>query len=296
MNKKPTKRANEPPIKYKTIKLNGQRIRIASCRLDPKGKSQTPILVFNGIGASAEMLEPFFLAIKHPVLSIDMPGVGGTSLRLKPQRMGDLATLAADVLTELSIDKVYAMGISWGGGLAQQFAYQHEKRCSKLILAATSTGNLMAPPKLSVLLRMATPLRYYSAGFFKRNAGSIYGGDFRKNKSLTSKHSKAMAPPSMSGYMYQLFAAAGWTSLFWLHKLKQKTLIMAGNDDPIIRPCNSKILASRIPNSTLKTFNCGHLFILTRLKESVQAITDFLADIDVSKLVKNSKQATAKPK
>lgn len=239
MSKQIPTRANEPPVKYRTLKIEGQRIRIASCRLDDK-ISKTPILLFNGIGASAELLEPFFLAIKYPVLTIDMPGVGGSSLRLKPQRMKHLAELAKNVLDELKIEKIHAMGISWGGGLAQQFAYQYEERCTKLILAATASGNLMAPPKLSVLLRMATPLRYYSSGFFKRNAGKLYGGDFRKNKSLTSKHSKAMAPPSMGGYLYQLFAAAGWTSLFWLHKLKQKTLIMAGDDDPIIRPINSK--------------------------------------------------------
>ena len=129
---------------------------------------------------------------------------------------------------------------------------------------------------------MATPLRYYSNDFFKKIAGDIYGGDFRHDKNLTKRHSKSMAPPSLSGYLYQMYAAIGWTSLFWLHRLKQRTLVMAGSDDPIIRPINARILAARIPSSTLETFDCGHLFLLTRLDESVQSITNFLLSVDSS--------------
>ena len=33
---------------------------------------------------------------------------------------------------------VDVMGVSWGGGLAQQFAFQHPKRVGRLVLAATS--------------------------------------------------------------------------------------------------------------------------------------------------------------
>lgn len=268
----------ERPIRYQTLNLGEHHIRVTTCRLRD-AKEQTPLLIFNGIGASAEMLEPLLLAIGRPVLTFDMPGVGGSSLQLLPRRMSQLAELATEVLDLLDINSVHVMGISWGGALAQQFAYQYDDRCDGLILAATATGHLMVPPKPTVLLRMATPLRYYSSGFFKKIAGEIYGGDFRHDKKLTSKHSKAMAPPTVSGYLYQLYAATGWTSLFWLHRLKQETLIMAGDDDPIVRPINSRILASRIPRSTLKTFDCGHLFILTRLEASVNAITDFLERI-----------------
>ncbi len=273
----------EYPVRYRIVKVGDHHIRVAGCRL-PDAKTQTPLLIFNGIGASAEMLEPLLLEIGLPVLTFDMPGIGGSSPQLLPRRMSQLATLATRVLDALKIPFVHVMGISWGGGLAQQFAYQYGDRCSGLILAATTTGHLMVPPKLSVLLRMATPLRYYSSRFFKKIAGDIYGGDFRRDRQLTTTHSRAMAPPTISGYVYQLYAAMGWTSLFWLHRLKQETLIMAGTDDPIIRPINAQILASRIPNSTLKTFDCGHLFILTRMQESVLAIRDFLSETNDASL------------
>jgi len=271
----------ERPIRYQTLDLVDHQIRVVTCRMRD-AEEQTPLLIFNGIGASAELLEPLLLAVGRPVLTFDMPGVGGSSLQLVPRRMSQLASLAIKVLDALDIGSVHAMGISWGGGLAQQFAYQYDDRCTGLILAATGTGHLMVPPKLTVLLQMATPLRYYSAGFFRKIAGDIYGGDFRHDKKLVKQHSKFMAPPSVTAYLYQLYAAYGWTSLFWLHRLKQKTLVMAGSDDPIIRPVNARILAARIPSSTLETFDCGHLFLLTRLEESVESITKFLLSIDAN--------------
>ena len=134
----------------------------------------------------------------------------------------------------------------------------------------------MVPPRPSVILRMATPLRYLSAGYFKGIAGAIYGGDFRKDSALTERHSRRMAPPSMIGYLNQLWALAGWTSVFWLHRITQPTLVMAGDDDPIIPLVNARLLARLIPNAQLEVFDCGHLFLLTRLERSVTTLERFL--------------------
>ena len=41
------------------------------------------------------------------------------------------------------------------------------------------------------------------------------------------------------GYYYQLMAGLGWTSLPWLPKLRPPTLILAGDDDPIIPLVNA---------------------------------------------------------
>ena len=71
-------------------------------------------------------------------------------------------------------------------------------------------------------------------------------------------------------------AGAGWTSVHWLHGLTQPTLIMAGVDDPLIPLANAKLMRCLIPHSTLKTFDCGHLFLLTRARESARAIEAFL--------------------
>jgi poly(3-hydroxyoctanoate) depolymerase len=71
---------------------------------------------------------------------------------------------------------------------------------------------------------------------------------------------------------------AGWTSVHWLHLIRQPTLVMAGDDDPIVPMVNARLLARLIPNARLEVFDCGHLFLLTRLQRSVAVIEAFLAE------------------
>jgi len=263
-------------IVYGFRSLGGDRLRVA--RTAPPGASGPPLLVFNGIGASAELLEPLLQTLGIATVTFDLPGVGASRPSVLVRRLSGYAQLARELLDDLGIERVHVLGVSWGGGLAQQFARQHGDRVERLILAATSTGHLMVPPRPSVLLRMATPLRYLSAGYFKRVAGGIYGGDFRTDEALAERHVRRMAPPTVVGYLNQLYALAGWTSVHWLHTLKQPTLVMAGDDDPIVPLVNARVLARLIPNARLETFDCGHLFLLTRLARSVATIEAFLGE------------------
>ena len=265
----------EMEMKISHVEVGGQRLRLAAT--EPRGASSTPLLLLNGLGASLELLEPFTAALRGTrTIAFDLPGVGGSSRPRMLRRLGGLARLVHDLLDLLGEEQVDVLGVSWGGALAQQFALQHPERCRRLVLAATSTGQLMVPALPHVLLRMMTPMRYASSGYFRRIAGSIYGGDFRHDRELVRRHAKLMAPPSMRGYLSQLYALSGWTSLFRLHRIRQPTLVMAGADDPLIPKVNAEILAAGIPNARLATFDCGHLFLLTRTEQVVEVLDDFL--------------------
>jgi pimeloyl-ACP methyl ester carboxylesterase len=54
-------------------------------------------------------------------------------------------------------------------------------------------------------------------------------------------------------------AALGWTSLPWLPKLQPPTLILAGDDDPIIPLANARIMHRLIRRSELHVYRGGHL-------------------------------------
>jgi poly(3-hydroxyoctanoate) depolymerase len=264
-------------VEHNFYDIGADRLRVASTA--PPHASGPPLLIFNGIGASADLLEPLMLAMTSAAtLTFDLPGVGASSASPLPlRRLPGFARLARDLLDTLGIEQVHVMGVSWGGGLAQQFTRQYPERVQRLVLAATSTGHLMVPPRPSVMLRMATPLRYLSAGYFKAIAGNIYGGDFRKDTEFTEHYVRRMAPPSLVGYVNQLWALTGWTSAFWLHRIAQPTLVMAGDDDPIVPLVNARLLARLIPNAELEIFDCGHLFLLTRLERSVATLERFLS-------------------
>jgi poly(3-hydroxyalkanoate) depolymerase len=262
-----------------TISVLGFSIRVATTLVS---EPRRPLLLFNGIGASIELVAPFTEAMRRvgiPCLVFDIPGVGGSERTLKPYRFSDLAKLANAILDESGIHgSVDVLGVSWGGALAQQFAKDFPDRCARLVLAATSAGAVMVPGRLGVILNMVSPRRYTDPDFMARAAGSLYGGDLRDQPGLSDLLLRGTEPPSKIGYIMQLLAGAGWTSIHWLRRVRQPVLVMIGKHDPIVPPINGRILAALLPNARLVEIDCGHLFMLTRPDQVAAIIDSFLQD------------------
>jgi len=234
-------------IEVRQVLIGGQSLQVA---IRHGAGNQPPLLMFNGIGANWELAKPFLEALTHTTAIIfDVPGVGGSPVPSVPYRPSTLARLAAGLVAELGHSEIDVAGVSWGGGVAQQFAHQYPKLCRRLVLAATSPGAIMVPAGPSVLWKMATPRRYTDKDYMSKVAPEIYGGDFRKNPSLIGAHASAMRGARNLGYFYQLLAMTGWTSLPWLWSLPQPTLILMGSDDPLVPPINGRILALLIANA-----------------------------------------------
>ena len=140
----------------------------------------------------------------------------------------------------------------------------------------------MVPARPSVLWKMATPRRYTDKDYMRKVGPQIYGGAFRQNPSLIGLHASAMHGAGNLGYLYQLLAMTGWTSLPWLWSLPQPTLVLMGRDDPLVPVINGRILARLIPNARLRLIDDGHLFMVTQPKETAALIEAFLADRSVS--------------
>ena len=241
-------------------------------------KARLPLLLFNGIGANIELVEPFLDALDGiEAVIFDMPGVGGSPAPALPYRPWMLARLSARLLDQLGHERVDVLGVSWGGALAQQFAFQQAKRCRRLVLAATSPGHLMVPGKLTVLLKMATPRRYKDPDYMNQIAGEIYGGALRGSPELARNHLRHVRWSSDYGYYLQLVAGFGWSSLPWLRLLAQPTLVMAGTDDPLVPVANGRMLARLIPHARLVTIDDGHLFLVTSAGKSAKIISEFLS-------------------
>jgi poly(3-hydroxyalkanoate) depolymerase len=267
---------NVGDIEVRTINVGDQPLRVVIKR---GSKVRPPLLLFNGIGANWELAKPFLLALSEiEAIIFDIPGVGGSPLPSLPYRPSTMARLAARLVDQLGYSQVDVAGVSWGGGLAQQFAHQYRGKCRKLVLAATSPGVIMAPGRLSVLWNLVTPRRYLDKNYMREIAPKIYGGEFRRDPDLIARHAQSMSGASSLGYLYQLLAIAGWSSLPWLWRLDLPTLILSGSDDPIVPSINGKILASIMPNARLEIIDDGHLFMVTRPKETAARIEKFLAE------------------
>jgi poly(3-hydroxyalkanoate) depolymerase len=260
--------------------VDGRGLRVA---VRP-GTSSVPLLVCNGIGTPLEALAPFTGALDPAitVVRFDVPGVGGSPAPRLPYTVPRLAALAGRMMDELGYGRFDVLGISWGGGLAQQLALQNPRRCRRLVLAATSTGSLMVPARPRVLLHLASPRRHRDPAHAARIAGTIYGGALRRDPELATPLAAAThaAPASRRGYLYQLAASAAWTSLPWLRFVRQPTLILAGDDDPIIPLVNARLMATLLPDARLRVYPDGHLGLLTRVAELAPLVSDFLLAVE----------------
>jgi poly(3-hydroxyalkanoate) depolymerase len=260
----------------RTVAVGSQQLRVA---VRPGDGTRTPLLLANGLGASLELLQPFVDALDPAVevIRYDAPGVGGSPLPRVPYRLPRLARLVAGLLDRLGYGAVDLLGISWGGGLAQQFALCHRDRCRRLVLAATATGTLMVPGRPWVLARMATPRRYLDPGYAERVAADLYGGTIRADpgRARALLHDRTRVGPRR-GYLYQLAAGAGWTSLPLLPWIRQPTLLLAGDDDPIVPLVNARIMRRLLPDAELHVYHGGHLGLLTEAAELAPVVDRFL--------------------
>ena len=267
----------------RTVAVGNQLVRVAvrrSRRALRTRAAEVPLLLINGIGASLELLQPFVdqLDPALEVIRFDVPGVGGSPLPATPYRFTGLCRLISDLLAELGHDRADVLGISWGGAVAQHFAAFQRARCRKLVLVSTATGMIMVPARPSVLARMATPRRYTDRGYLATVAGDLYGGSARADPSLiTATMNAHNRVGSQRGYLYQLTAGLGWTSVPFLPLLQQPTLIMSGDDDPIIPLANARMMHKLIPNSELHVFHGGHLALVTEAAQLAPVVSQFLA-------------------
>jgi pimeloyl-ACP methyl ester carboxylesterase len=78
------------------------------------------------------------------------------------------------------------------------------------------------------------------------------------------------------GYYYQLAASSGWSSLPFLRLIRQPTLVIAGDDDPLIPSVNARVMARFIPDATLHLYRGGHLAMITEAPEFAPVVERFL--------------------
>jgi len=265
----------------RSIVVAGRQLRVAVRRGDG---TRAPLLLFNGIGASLDLLQPFVDALDPAleVIRFDVPGVGGSPLPVRPYRFTGLCRLTAQMLTMLGYDEaVDVLGISWGGGVAQHFAITARRRCRRLVLVSTATGAIMVPARPAVLVQMITPRRYLDPGHLQRVAPTLYGGTARDDPQwvTTMMHAQSRVG-SPRGYLYQLAAGVGWTSLPFLPLLRQPTLVLSGDDDPLIPLANARLLRRLIPNARLHVYHGGHLSLVTEAAELAPVVDTFLTAAD----------------
>lgn len=259
-----------------------QRARVGSLslRYSMSGTEGRPLLLVNGLGANVEMWAPLrrSLGARHTI-AFDAPGTGGSSTPLRPLTMRELGTVTLGLLDALGYAEVDVLGYSFGGAIAQEMARAAgTDRIRRLVLAATTCGWGAVPGNPIALLALLTPARYYFGSATAAVTSLI--GDGSLHDFATADSARLHRPPDPLGYWWQVLAAAGWSSLPWLHRIRVPTLVVAPDRDRLVRASTAALLARRIPGAQLEVVRgASHFFLLREDTRSVAStITAFLDD------------------
>ena len=134
--------------------LHGHRL-VARIAGDSGDTGRPVLLMVHGLGGSSETWHDVLpgLAQRYTVVAPDLLGHGESDKPRHDYSLGAHANVLRDLMIAIGVERATVIGQSLGGGIAMQLAYQHPKRCERLVLV--SSGGLGS--EVSWLLRRAQP-------------------------------------------------------------------------------------------------------------------------------------------
>lgn len=196
-----------------------------------------------------------------------------------------MAEDAAELLRALKIERAHVLGHSMGGYIAQELALSYPDLVAGLVLVSTSFGGknavLMSAETAAqmrseleaddpeVALRRGLSLRF-SDRFIAEHPDLI-------NEFIALR--RAHLPPR-AAWLRQFAACLTFETESRLPSLHVPTLILTGDDDPIVPAENSRRLAARIPGSRLRVLEgARHLVFIERAEEFNHLVIEFLKSL-----------------
>ena len=258
------------------VRMDGLRLRIARHGQGP------PLLLINGIGAPLEMWAPLIRHLTgYEVITFDMPGCGLSSTPIRPLGMRALADVVQTMMQIVGRSRSHVLGYSLGGLVAQELAYRHPPRVDRLVLCATTPGFPSLPPRPLAAWLMLTPTRYNDLAAAKMIVPVIAGGRTRRDRRVLEANLplRLAHAPSLIGYLHQLYAATSFSSHRWIRRIGHRTLVLCGDDDPLVPVPNARYLARAIPRAQLHLMRgAGHLVLVDEPRSAGAVIRHFLEE------------------
>lgn len=245
-----------------------------------------PLVLVMGLRRNAEWWYGQIPALsKHfKILVFDNRGAGRTDKPKMDYSIRLFADDTAGLMKSLNIKRAHVLGVSMGGYIAQELAINYPEMVRSLILGCTSAGGervvLMSPERLKKftanegllpeqILRKDMDI-YFSDKFIQ--------GSPQKIQEFVEISLRYYQPPD--AFMRQFAACLKHDTVNRLHRITMPTLILAGEDDPLVPPENSRILKESIPHAELNFFRGKrHCFFIEEAEQFNRKVISFLKSI-----------------
>jgi proline iminopeptidase len=280
-------------------KLRGTEIYfdVAGMQLQPVGEEfiERPVLfmLHGGPGGDHTRFKQHSLALQDAaqLVMIDHRGCG----RSKKTRQKDytLENNIEDIEAlrqHLGLERICLLGTSYGGMVAQGYAIRYSKRVEKLILVVTAPSYRFLDQAKAILQERGNAKQIAMCenlwnGTFKNHehimqffklTDSLYSMKAKKSKQRSYRATKSVFSHQAMNEGFKS-TLRHFDFISKLKKITCPTLVLAGQDDWICPPQQSKIIAEHIPNAKLKIFkNCGHALAVDAHGIYIKTIKQFL--------------------
>jgi pimeloyl-ACP methyl ester carboxylesterase len=167
-----------------------------------------------------------------------------------------------------------------GGMIAQEFALRHPGRVGALVLGCTSPCLLAMPPSEKALRDVTESAELPLREAFERNIWTGYSDSYlatHKDDLWLRAQVEAGLQPPLEAWRRQYAAVARFDARERVAQISAPTLVMTGDEDPLVPPENSRFLSERIPGAQLVAFPGGrHGFNVEFEDESNRTVLDFV--------------------
>jgi pimeloyl-ACP methyl ester carboxylesterase len=279
-----------PRVRVEELELHGNRVRY---RIGGEGPA---IVLIHGITGSSATWDQVMqqLACDYTVLAPDLLGHGDSAKPRGDYSLGAYASVIRDLMIALEIDTATFVGHSLGGGVAMQLAYQFPDRLDRLVLV--SSGGLGREVHL-ILRLVALPAAEYVLPLLVaqplRNAGETVAGvlgrlglragddleeiasGFASLGDVDARQAFVHTARSIIDIEGQRVSARDRLYL----AADVPTLLIWGENDPIIPPKHGHEAQREIPGSRLELFpDAGHFPYKAHPLRFVECLSEFMED------------------
>jgi pimeloyl-ACP methyl ester carboxylesterase len=224
------------------------------------------------------------LSARYQVIVFDNRGSGRTDKPAGQYSIEQFADDTAGLMHALEIKHAHVLGYSMGGYIAQELAVNYPHLVSSLILVSTGAGGTSAVTmSMDRAEKFADIKGLTPEEILQKNMDIFFSDHFICNNPdevrLFSELSMRWYQPA-EAFIQQFNACQKHDTVNRIHLVKVPTLILSGDDDPLIPPQNSMILKELIPHAYLKMFpTLRHCFFIEDSEQFNQTVINFLSSL-----------------
>ena len=238
-----------------------------------------PLVFIHGVGLDHKMWKPQIKSLnKYSTLTYDLLGHGKTNLTLDQITLDDFSNQLLSILKFLKIEKINLIGFSLGSLIAIDFATKFQNILETLCLIGT-TYKRTDEQRAKVLERFeqAKLNKPISKQALKRWFSDEY---LKSNPEIHDQFMKILnkKPEDHLNFLksYKLFANHK-DNIEMIKKIKTKTLVMTGSNDPGSTVTMSKSLSNDLLNSNFMEISNGkHLCSIECSDDVTMKIINFV--------------------